>query len=169
MLAPQIIDGRPPQDLISSLRAFKGFIPPEAGILHAAVTGGRQKHRKLKAGLFMAVKESPFRIRSKIWVEDANGKVVFGLGRYRILEAVQRLGSLQAAAQELKMSYRAIWARVSATEERLGKPLLIRDPRGSRLTPLGETLLKQFHRLLKLVESESDGVYDDLMAVYLDS
>ena len=116
----------------------------------------------------MATKKSPFHIRSKIWVEDADGKVVFGLGRYLILEAVQRLGSLQAAAQELKMSYRAIWARIRATEERLGKPLLIRDPQGSQLTPLGETLLKQFHRLLKIVETESDDVYDDLMAAYLD-
>lgn len=116
----------------------------------------------------MASKESTFRIRSKIWVEDADGKVVFGLGRCRILEAVQRLGSLQAAAQELKMSYRAIWGRISATEKRLGKPLLIREPQGSRLTPLGETLLKQFQRLLKIVETESNGVYNDLMAAYLD-
>jgi len=112
--------------------------------------------------------KSVFRIRSKIWVENPDGKVVFGLGRYRILESVQRLGSLQAAAQELKMSYRAIWMRIRATEERLGKPLLIRDPKGSRLTPLGETLLKQFQRLLKIVETESDDVYKDLMAVYLD-
>ncbi len=116
----------------------------------------------------MAGAASPFRIRSKIWVEDPNGKVVFGLGRYRILEAVQRLGSLQAAAHELRMSYRAIWARISATEERLGKPLLIREPKGSRLTPLGQTLLKQFQRLQKLVEAESDEVYHDLMSVYLD-
>jgi molybdate transport system regulatory protein len=116
----------------------------------------------------MAGVASPFRIRSKIWVEDPNGKVVFGLGRYRILEAVQRLGSLQAAAHELRMSYRAIWARISATEERLGKPLLIREPKGSRLTPLGQTLLKQFQRLQKLVEAESDEVYHDLMSVYLD-
>jgi molybdate transport system regulatory protein len=112
--------------------------------------------------------ESTFRIRSKIWVEDVNGKVVFGLGRYRILEAVKRLGSLQAAALELKMSYRAIWGRVSATEKRLGKPLLIREPQGSRLTPLGETLLKQFQRLLKIVETESDTVYNDLIAAYLE-
>jgi len=117
----------------------------------------------------MTTKESPFHIRSKIWVEDANGKVVFGLGRYRILGAVQRLGSLQAAALELKMSYRAIWARIRATEERLGKPLLIREPHGSRLTPLGETLLKQFQRILRIVETESDAVYQDLMAAYLDS
>ena len=116
----------------------------------------------------MATKESPFRIRSKIWIEDSRGKVVFGLGRYRILDAVQRLGSLQAAAKELKMSYRAVWARISATERRLGKPLLIRDPKGSRLTVLGETLLKQFKRILQIVEAESNDVYDDLMAAYID-
>jgi molybdate transport system regulatory protein len=116
----------------------------------------------------VAKTKSLFRIRSKIWVEDANSKVVFGLGRYRILEAVQRLGSLNAAAQELRMSYRAIWARISATEERLGKPLLIRTPQGSRLTPLGESLLKQFHRLIKIVEVESNEVYKDLMAAYID-
>lgn len=116
----------------------------------------------------MPFMESPFRIRSKIWVEDAEGKVVFGMGRYRILEAVQRLGSLQAAAQELKMSYRAIWGRISATERRLGKPLLIREPQGSRLTPLGKTLLRQFQRLQRKVETESNEVYSDLMAAYLD-
>lgn len=114
-------------------------------------------------------RKPPFRLRSKIWVEDQHGEVVFGLGRYRILEAVERLGSLQAAARELKMSYRAIWARISATERRLGKPLLIRESKGSRLTPLGETLLGEFDRLLKLVEAESDKLYADLMAADLDA
>ena len=116
----------------------------------------------------MAPNESNFRIRSKIWVEDANSKVVFGLGRYRILEAVQRLGSLQAAALELKMSYRAIWGRISATEKRLGKALVIREPRGSRLTPLGERLLNQFLRLLKTTETGSNAAYNNLLAAYLD-
>lgn len=110
---------------------------------------------------------APFRLKSKIWIVDRHGAVVFGLGRYRILEAVERLGSLQAAAQELKMSYRAVWARVSATEQRLGKALLIREPRGSRLTPLGKTLLDRFARLLALVEAESDRFYADLMAAEL--
>lgn len=115
----------------------------------------------------MSKKTAPFHIRSKIWIEDPEGLVVFGLGRYRMLDAVQRLGSLQAAAHELKMSYRAIWARISASEKRLGQPLLIRDPRGSRLTPLGETLLTQFQRLLKKIETESDDVYHHLMSTSL--
>ncbi len=109
-----------------------------------------------------------FYMRSKIWIEDQNGKVVFGLGRYRILDAVERLGSLQAAAKELKMSYRAIWGRITATEKRIGKPLLIKDSQGSRLTPLAEALLKQFRRIRVIVESEANDAFDDLMAAHLD-
>ena len=41
----------------------------------------------------------PFNVRSKVWIENDAGEVVLGPGRYRILEAVQRLGSLQAAAR----------------------------------------------------------------------
>ena len=29
-----------------------------------------------------------YHIRSKLWIEDAEGNVVFGLGRYRILDAI---------------------------------------------------------------------------------
>jgi len=107
---------------------------------------------------------STFKVRSKVWVENEAGKVIFGLGRFRMLETVDRLGSLQAAAKELKMSYRAIWSRIRASEKRIGKTLLISDNMGSRLTPLATSLVKQFRRLQTLVEQESDEVYESLMA-----
>lgn len=42
------------------------------------------------------------RFRSKIWIEDETGKVIFGQGRLKILEAVIRHGSIHAAAKSLK-------------------------------------------------------------------
>ncbi len=101
----------------------------------------------------------PFTVRSKVWIEDAHGEVVFGSGRYRILDAVQRLGSLMAAAKELNMSYKALWARITATERRLGMPLLIKGSTGSRLTPEAEDLMKRFRRVNTLVVSECDEVF----------
>ena len=106
----------------------------------------------------------PDRLRSKLWIEDGEGKVVFGLGRYRILDAIERLGSLQAAAKDLRMSYRAVWCRVKASEERLGKALVVREGRGSRLTPLAVKLMKPFRRIQTVVEKESDDVYADLVS-----
>ena len=108
-----------------------------------------------------------YHIRSKLWIEDTEGQVVFGLGRYRILDAIERLGSLQAAAKDLRMSYRAVWCRIKASEERLGKPLVVREGRGSRLTPLALKLMKQFRRIQSVVEKESDDIYDDLMSDHL--
>ena len=38
----------------------------------------------------MEKQENKFVVRSKIWLEDNTGKVAFGLGRFRILEAIDR-------------------------------------------------------------------------------
>ncbi len=105
-------------------------------------------------------------IRSKIWIENENGEIVFGLGRFKILKAVHRLGSLQAAAKELKMSYRAVWGKLKATEERLGMPLLIRSKGGasrggSQLMPEAKVLLEQFEALHKEIIIQSDHLFED--------
>lgn len=109
----------------------------------------------------------PYLIRTKIWIENADGKVVFGLGRYRMLQAVRETGSLQAAAKQLKMSYRALWMRIRKSEKRIGRQLVVREGKGSRLTPFAENLMKQYKRLLSILEKESDEVYDELMTDHL--
>ena len=116
----------------------------------------------------MSKSKHTFSIRSKIWIEDDTGNVVFGMGRYRILSAIQRLGSLQAASKELKMSYRAVWCRIKASEERIGTALVERVGNGSRLTPYAENLMKQYKRLRVILLDESDEVFEDLMADVLD-
>ena len=54
---------------------------------------------------------SNLRIRSKIWLE-VDGKPFLGDGRHRLLWAVQRNGSINAAARELEMSYRKVWSQL---------------------------------------------------------
>jgi len=111
--------------------------------------------------------KTAFAVRSKIWIEDMQGNVVFGLGRYKMLEMIGRLGSMHATAGQLHMSYRAVWMRIRTSEERIGKPLVVRKGKGSRLTPFAENLMKQFKRLHAIVEAESDEVYNSLMSDYL--
>lgn len=101
-------------------------------------------------------------IHSKIWIEDEHGHVLFGEGRYRILEAIDRLQSLQKAAVELKMSYRALWGRVKASEERLGQPLVAREGRGSRLTPYAMNLMTRYRKLQKRIRHEADEAFAGL-------
>jgi molybdate transport system regulatory protein len=63
------------------------------------------------------------KVKFKIWMEQ-DGSVAFAEGRRMLLEAVDRLGSLNAAAKELGMSYRAAWGKIKATEKALGLKLL---------------------------------------------
>lgn len=115
----------------------------------------------------MVKEKAAFAVRSKIWIEDLEGNVVFGLGRYRILKMIERLGSMHAAAIELQMSYRAVWMRIRMSEKRIGRQLVVREGKGSRLTPFAANLMKQFKRLHAIVEKESDDVYKSLMSDHL--
>ncbi len=112
-------------------------------------------------------------VKSKIWVEDENGDVVFGSGRLHILSAVEEHGSILAAAKALGMSYRAVWGKIKATEERLGQPILTKRTGGvhgggSELTPFARALIERFRHLDTLVRTTSDtlfqGVFMDALA-----
>jgi molybdate transport system regulatory protein len=84
----------------------------------------------------------------KLWFES-EGEYVFGYGIALILEAIERLGSIRAATDELGQSYRYIWGRIKTCEKRLGRPLVEStvggaDRHRSRLTPLGRQLTTSF-------------------------
>lgn len=115
----------------------------------------------------MTKNKQKFVIRSKIWIEDESGNVVFGEGRYRILEMIDRFRSMQGAAKELKMSYRALWGRIKASEERIGRALVERDGKGSCLTPFAQQLMSQFLKLKRNIREQSDEVYENLMSDHL--
>lgn len=111
--------------------------------------------------------DTPFHIRSKVWIEDDSGHVIFGLGRFRILLAIEKCGSINAAAAELKMGYRAVWGKIRATEEGLGQPLLKRNAGGaggggSSLTPLAKKLLREFQKVHTHVLGESDTFFESV-------
>lgn len=75
----------------------------------------------------------------------------------RIFEAAGRHGGFTAAAAELGVTPSAVSHGVRGLEDSLGLPLFHRDPRGLRLTPAGETLLREasraFQALSRCVEA----------------
>ncbi|ETX29552.1 LysR family transcriptional regulator [Roseivivax isoporae LMG 25204] len=57
------------------------------------------------------------------------------LGALRALEALDRLGSATAVAQELDLSQSAVSRQIRTLEDSLGVPLVVREKRSLRLTP----------------------------------
>ena len=113
-----------------------------------------------------------FSVKSKAWIENEKGEVVFGAGRLKILNAIENNGSINGAAAELRMSYRAVWGKIKATEDRLGKQLLTKQTGGehgggSVLTPFAKTLVKSFRQSDMLIRTKTDTTLEGLFASIL--
>ena len=105
------------------------------------------------------------KVKSKFWLEDESGETIFGEGRRKILELIEELGSMQATAKALSMSYRGVWARIKATEERLQMKLVETSvgrgkDRGSKLTPEAKKLLRNYKTLTEKGNAHTDELYD---------
>jgi molybdate transport system regulatory protein len=103
------------------------------------------------------------RLLYKLWL-DYRGRA-FGDGPARLLDGVERSGSLRKAAQDLGMSYNKAWRILHAAEERLGFALLDRSVGGSlgggsQLTPEGKDLLRRYRALAE----EAAQVLQDVFA-----
>ncbi len=98
-------------------------------------------------------------VRSKVWLED-DGAPLMGAGRAGLLRAVERTGSINAAAKELGMDYRKAWGLIDSMEKRLNFELVIRRRGGPGR---GTSLTDECRRLLDLYEafeSRSQGSTD---------
>jgi len=80
-----------------------------------------------------------------------------GISDLQVLEAIDRLGSLAAAARQLQITQPAVSARVAALERRTSLKLVSRTTQGSSLTSAGQALLRSGRHILTAVEAlESD-------------
>ena len=68
----------------------------------------------------------------------------------RTLVAVAEAGSFSLAAHRVGRSQSAVSMQVQKLETTLGKPLLLRDPKGVMPTPTGTDLLAYARRLLTI-------------------
>lgn len=95
-------------------------------------------------------------LKWRFWFEK-DGKPIMGKGGAEILNAIEQHGSISHAAKSLDMSYRFVWNYVEKMENRVGK-VVDRERGGksggkSTLTPLGKSLLEQYYRMEKQLES----------------
>ena len=87
-------------------------------------------------------------VRSKVWLE-AEGLPLIGSGRADLLRAVEKTGSINAAAKDLDMDYRRAWGLIDSMEKRLNFKLVIRRRGGSAK---GTSLTAEARRLLEVYE-----------------
>ncbi len=107
---------------------------PEFGVKHGARSG-----HKPELGIVL---------RSKVWLEK-DGKLFVGWGRATLLDRIDKLGSISAAARSMKLAYRNAWLWVEAMNHLAPTPLVIKSTGGpnggnARLTDEGRRIVKEY-------------------------
>ena len=103
------------------------------------------------------------RLKSRQWLEDSHGNIIMGEGRQRILELIERTGSINQAAKLMRMSYRGVWGKIKATEEHVNKKIVLTEKRqGSRLTEDGKRLLVNYTRLKEKCQRADERIFRDI-------
>jgi molybdate transport system regulatory protein len=100
-------------------------------------------------------------VRSKVWLINQHNELVFGAGLASLIEDVEHLGSLRAAAERASMSYRHAWGAIKDAEQHLGFKLLLPSAGGShgggsQLTAAGKRLLALYRRLSEAAAAAAD-------------
>lgn len=87
-------------------------------------------------------------VRSKVWLEK-DGKLFIGWGRATLLERIDQLGSISAAARSMKLAYRNAWLWVEAMNRLAPSPLVEKSTGGARggyarLTDEGRKIVREY-------------------------
>jgi molybdate transport system regulatory protein len=100
------------------------------------------------------------RLKSSQWIVDEDDNAIIGKGRMEILENIEKTGSINQTAKMMKMSYKAVWSKIKATEKHLDTLIVHTDRKeGSRLSTEGKELLEKYRLLKKECLSADDKLF----------
>ena len=100
------------------------------------------------------------KLKSSQWIVDENNNIIIGEGRAKILEHIDQTGSMNQAAKLMKMSYKAVWSKIKATEKHMNACIVHTDRKaGSRLSQDGKQLLKKYKQLKMKCMSADDKIF----------
>lgn len=114
------------------------------------------------------IKPSKFEIflNYKLWLSSVTGEGIIEEDRYMLLQLINEKGSLKAAADEMKISYRKAWGDLQKAESLLGYKLIIRQRGGkdggqSILTDKAIKLLEAYQVLHTRMDDAVESAYEE--------
>jgi molybdate transport system regulatory protein len=95
--------------------------------------------------------EAGYKIQACVWIEK-DGELYIGGGRVMLLERIDKLGSIAAAARTMQLTYSNAWLWINSMNRLAPSPLVERITGGvngghTQLTEEGHKTVAQFHEL----------------------
>jgi len=91
-------------------------------------------------------------IRARFWLIGSNQTGYLGVGKVRLMELIDQLGSISQAAKTLGMSYKRAWSLIEEVNKIGSKPYVTKEVGGAggghaTLTDAGRHAIEQYRAL----------------------
>ena len=98
-----------------------------------------------------------FVVNGSLWVER-NGERFFGPGPVELLERIEKTGSINQAARQMKMSYKKAWEIINALNTNAGHPYVVTQTGGtsgggSTITIEAKAMIARYRQLREKFEA----------------
>ena len=105
------------------------------------------------------------RAKFKLWLSTRDIEGVFGDGKWRLLKAIESTGSLTAASELLRISYRKAWGDLKKAQDALNVALVEKQRGGAlggqtALTDQGKKWIKTYTRFHNDIEKAIEKAYE---------
>jgi molybdate transport repressor ModE-like protein len=113
-------------------------------------------------GCFTEKRRSRWYVRTKTWIENQNGELLFGKGKTEILEEIGTHGTVEAAADALGMSHTRAWEHIRLLQRNIEDPMVEGD-NPVELTTKADVLLRAYRQLKQEIEDFADQRFKELI------
>lgn len=118
-------------------------------------------------GCFKEKKGKKMIVKTKTWIENSEGELLFGKGKTEVLEVIAEAGSIVKAAEILGMNYKKCWTHLQILAKNLDEDLVNTkqgggDNAGTTLNPRAYELISAYKQLQRDIEDFANKRFKEL-------
>jgi molybdate transport repressor ModE-like protein len=126
--------------------------------VRTAIVEGELDVKYCELGCFAEKQGTKLYIKTKTWMENQYGDLLFGKGKTEILEYIHEFGSIAKAAEKLDMSYKKAWSHIQILQKNLDDVLVITqkgggEQGGTTLTSAAYEYIDRYRQLQEEIEA----------------
>lgn len=106
-------------------------------------------------------------VKTKTWIENAQGELIFGKGKTEILEIIDREGSIAQTSRKMGLSYKKAWTHIKILQKNIDDEMVLSKmghagDSGTTLTPVAREYIEKYHRLQADVEAYANQRFKEI-------
>ncbi|KHG33522.1 MULTISPECIES: winged helix-turn-helix domain-containing protein [unclassified Sulfurospirillum] len=118
-------------------------------------------------GCFTEKRRPRLYVKTKTWIENAEGELLFGKGKTEILELIEQEGSIAKASEKIGMNYKKAWTHIKILQKNINDVMVETkqgggEDAGTKLTLVAKEYMDNYRKLQADIENYANERFKEL-------